>query len=628
MENQNKNLILATALSFLIILVWFILFPPEEPPIDSQTSPSSAVSESDNLASTPPTVGEVPSPGTTMAGLDTEQVLAIDQRIPIETPNLIGSISLRGGRIDDLSLTQYRETLSEDSEIVRLLKPAEVNNSYYTLFGWAPAGDLGFEDVPGANTHWQLESGERLVTGKPVTLVWRNDSGLTFRRHISIDDAYMFTITQTVSNGRNLTVRLAPYGIIARHGEPANQQGFFILHEGVVGMFDGKLREIDYSDIPDLKFSTHENANLELTTIQSNGWIGFTDKYWMTTLIPNPGQSFTSVSKYTERSDIYQTEARLPAFDVHPNAALSIETHLFAGAKEWSTIKSYEDLGIDRFVDSIDWGWFFFLTKPIFIVLHWLNSKIGNMGWAIIGLTFIIKAILFPLAYKSYVSMARMKELQPEMEKIKERVGDDKKRLQTEMMGMYREKKINPAAGCLPLIPQIPIFFSLYKVIFVTIELRHAPFALWIHDLSGPDPTSILNLFGALPWGAPAAGSLLAFISLGVLPIMLGVSMWLQQKLNPAPTDPTQAMVFAWLPWVFMFMLGRFASGLIIYWVTNNIITFTQQYVIMRIQGIKPDILGNITTGFQRKQTKSEPPPEKKNVTDKRGKTGKKRDHK
>ena len=279
----------------------------------------------------------------------------------------------------------------------------------------------------------------------------------------------------------------------------------------------------------------------------------------------------------------------------------SVSTRFFAGAKEWEAIRGYQSAGVDRFTDSIDWGWFFFLTRPIFVVLHWLNVLIGNMGWAIIGLTLLIKTLLFPLAYKSFVSMAKMKNLQPEMEKIKERAGDDRQKLQQEMMALYKKEKVNPASGCLPILLQIPIFFSLYKVIFVTLELRHAPWLGWITDLSAPDPSSILNLFGLLPFAPPDPSSLFAIVSLGILPILLGISMWIQQKLNPAPTDPTQAMIFAWMPWVFMFMLGTFASGLVLYWIANNTITFTQQYLIMRTQGYKPDVFGNIRSSFQKK---------------------------
>jgi len=314
----------------------------------------------------------------------------------------------------------------------------------------------------------------------------------------------------------------------------------------------------------------------------------------MTTLVPAAGQPFRSTVKHFTAQDIYQTEAVLPTTTIANGTEYAATTQFFAGAKEWATIREYESKGVQGFIDSIDWGWFFFLTKPIFWVLHNLNNIIGNMGWSIIGLTLLIKTLLFPLAYKSYVSMAKMKELQPQMAAIKERAGDDRQKLQQETMELYKKEKVNPAAGCLPILLQIPIFFSLYKVIFVTLELRHAPWIGWIKDLSAPDPSSILNLFGLLPFAAPSPESFLAIISLGILPIILGISMWLQQKLNPAPTDPTQAMIFAWMPWVFMFMLGTFASGLVIYWIANNTLTFMQQYTIMRSQGYKPDILGNI----------------------------------
>ncbi|MXZ49845.1 MAG: membrane protein insertase YidC [Rhodobacteraceae bacterium] len=627
MDEQNKNMLMAVGLSFVVILLWVLLFAPDEPqvPVESQQVQQEGISE-DGVAVTPPTTGSAVSVASNSLGeVPLDQALENSDRITINTPSLTGSISLTGGRIDDLSLKRYNETLKEDSDIVRLLSPAGVNSAYYVLFGWSPAGNLEFADVPGSSTPWTIESGRDITPETPLVLAWTNDKGVTFRRVIEVDEDYLFTVTQSVTNNGDSTLRMAPYGIIARHGEPQNLQNFFILHEGVVRMTDGELQEIDYDNVPDLDYDTVERANLEKQTVQSNGWVGFTDKYWMTTLAPQSGTPFTSVAKYSDRSDIYQAESRYHAVEVYPNSTVETVTYLFAGAKQWTPIKNYQDYyGIDRFEDSIDWGWFFFLTKPIFQLLYWINGKVGNMGWSILCLTLIIKALLFPLAYKSYVSMARMKELQPEMEKIKERVGDDRKRMQQEMMAMYRERKINPAAGCLPILPQIPIFFSLYKVIFVTIEMRHAPFILWVRDLSAPDPTSILNLFGALPWSAPETGSLLALISLGVLPIMLGVSMWLQQKLNPAPTDPTQAMVFAWLPWVFMFMLGQFASGLIIYWIANNLITFAQQYIIMRSQGVKPDILGNIRSGFAKtnlpiigtpKKKDEHPPPKTKGAT-------------
>ncbi len=335
--------------------------------------------------------------------------------------------------------------------------------------------------------------------------------------------------------------------------------------------------------------------------VTTSGWLGFTDHYWQSILIPAPGQAFEASTFHDERRDIYQTTTKLPTQTVAAGASATVTTQLFAGAKEWDTIRDYQEAGVDKFIDSIDWGWFFFLTKPIFWLLHEINQLIGNMGWAIIGLTLVIKMILFPLAYKSYVSMAKMKELQPQMEKLKETAGDDRQKLQQGMMELYKKEKVNPAAGCLPILLQIPIFFSLYKVIFVTIELRHAPWLGPFQDLSAPDPTSIINLFGLLPYPPPDPNSILALIFIGILPLLLGISMWLQQKLNPAPTDPTQQMIFAWMPWVFMFMLGGFASGLVVYWIANNTITFIQQYTIMRSQGYTPDVFGNIRSGFKRK---------------------------
>ncbi len=604
MDDQNKNLILATALSFLVILVWFLLFPPEEPVTDPTVS--GATQGIDGTEATAPLPNALPIDGAaTATATGTEGVAAAVEaaaRVAIDTPRLRGSISLAGGRIDDLSLVGYREELAQDSPAVTLLSPVGLPNAYYALYGWAPAGGLGFDAVPVPTTEWRLERGDVLSPGAPVTLVWDNGQGLIFRRTISVDEDFLFSVEQSVENTTDAPVRMAPYGVVARHGEPQNLKNFFILHEGLIAMADGELTETNYDDMPDFAYSERDGARVESVDVQGNGWIGFTDHYWMTTLIPAPGSPFRAVAKYDNRRDIYQSEVILPTLDIAAGATASVTSQLFAGAKEWETIRAYQNQGgIDRFLDSIDWGWFYFLTKPIFAVLHWLNALIGNMGVSIIGLTLIIKAVLFPLAYKSYVSMAKMKELQPEMEKIKERAGDDRQKLQQEMMALYKKEKVNPASGCLPILLQIPIFFSLYKVIFVTIELRHAPFFGPFQDLSAPDPTSLLNLFGLLPWDAPDPASIMALIFIGILPLLLGISMWLQQKLNPAPTDPTQAMIFAWMPWVFMFMLGGFASGLVVYWIANNTITFSQQYLIMRSQGYKPDVFGNIRSSFKRK---------------------------
>ena len=596
MNDQNKNLILASVLSFIVIITWFILFPPPEP-VTRDIESTQQQAEESNLA---------PNADTENAPLieTGETEIAVEaERIQIENELLTGAISTQGGRIDQLSLKKYRNTISEDSDIVTLLSPVGKPEAYYAAFGWAPAVGIKPDQVPDPNTIWTVVGNNILTPSSPISLVWDNGNGVKFMRKISIDEKYMFTVEQGIENNSGSEISLRPYGLLRRHGEPQDMKNFFILHEGIIRMSDGELSEEDYGDIADLPILEKEGTHAERVEVQNSGWTGFTDHYWMTTLIPDQSSSFRSTTKYFAAQDIYQVEAVMPSTVIADGTSTSISTQLFAGAKEWDTIRKYEQAGVTGFLDSIDWGWFFFLTKPMFAVLHWLNVIIGNMGWAIIGLTLIIKAILFPLAYKSYASMAKMKELQPEMEKIKERVGDDRQKLQQEMMGLYKKEKVNPASGCLPILIQIPIFFSLYKVIFVTLELRHEPWFGWIKDLSAPDPSTILNLFGLLPWANPTTpGSILAIISLGILPILLGISMWLQQKLNPAPTDKTQAMIFAWMPWVFMFMLGTFASGLVIYWIANNTITFIQQYLIMRRQGYKPDVFGNILASFKKKK--------------------------
>ncbi|MFZ1467772.1 MAG: membrane protein insertase YidC [Paracoccaceae bacterium] len=583
-DQSNKNVILAMVLSMLVFTVWAVLFPPPELAVDPNAPTVQTAEGQPSIA----------TPETALAGDAAITAVPEAARLTIDTPKLAGSISMLGARIDDLSLKTYSETIDPDSPKVQLLSPVGQEHPYYAVMGWAPGNGTDAADLPDAKTEWTIVSGGTLAPGNPVTLAWDNGKGLTFLRKIEVDEDFLFTVTDTVKNAGTAEVRLAPYGIIARHGLPA-MQSFFVVHEGMVRRADGRLEEITYKNVTKLDVLPAEGAAAEVVDSAGDGWIGFSDHYWMTVLVPDQGKPFAEVTKHVVAGDIYQTEVRQPVLAVAPGAEIVNSTRLFAGAKEWETIKSYDDTGaIPGFIDSIDWGWYFFLTKPIFRVLHWLHGLIGNMGLAIIALTFVLKLIVLPLAYKSYVSMARMKELQPEMEALKERAGDDKQKLQKEMMLLYREKKVNPAAGCLPILIQIPIFFSLYKVIFVTIELRQAPFFGWIKDLSLPDSSSLYNFFGLLPWAAPAHGSFAALVFIGVLPILLGVTMWLQQKLNPAPTDPVQASIFAWMPWVFMFMLGGFASGLVVYWITNNIITFSQQYLIMWSHGKRPAIFENI----------------------------------
>ncbi len=582
MDEQNRNLLMAFGLSLMVLVVWMYLFPPPEP----------VPQQAEDVSELPLAEG---AEAQSMADADAISTDAELPRISIDTPRLTGSINLRGGRIDDLALRDYRETVDPDSDIVHLLNPEGTHNAFYALYGWRPGRDMGWDDVPGANTPWELVEGTALSVGSPITLAWTNEMGLRFTQRYVIDDNFMVTVTQGVENTGDTTARMAPYGLISRHGEPDDLENFFISHEGFIKVADGRLSEDSYRNVRDFRIHERENTNARVTEVGANGWLAIADKYWMAAVVPMPGQSFSAVQRYVPSRDVYQARADLPTLVVGPGESDQVETLLFAGAKEWSVLRAYErELGIERFIDAIDWGWFFFLTKPIFATLYFIEGVIGNMGWSIIVLTLLIKAVLLPLAWKSYVSMAKMKELQPEMLAIKERAGDDRQKLQQEMMKLYKEKKVNPAAGCLPILLQIPIFFSLYKVIFVTIDLRHAPWFGVFNDLSAPDPTSIMNLFGLLPWAAPAPDSILSLIFIGILPICLGVSMWLQMKLNPTPTEPIQQAVMTWMPWIFMFMLGWFASGLVLYWIANNVITFTQQYTIMAMNGARPDLLGNI----------------------------------
>ncbi|MEM7745955.1 MAG: membrane protein insertase YidC [Pseudomonadota bacterium] len=601
--DDTRNLILAAVLSMLVVVGWFAIFPPT-PPQDTVPEGTSTEGQAAPVPGAPP--AQEP-----LLVRSRDQALELDERVPIQTDIVWGSIRLEGGRIDDLHLSKYFVTQEPGSDTVVLLNPEGGPDPYHIDYGWSRTQQSSTDLVlPDPETVWSVESGNELTPSTPIVLVWDNGKGLIFRRKVEIDEQYMFTVTQSVENTGTEEVALAPFGKVSRR-EGLSTTALWILHEGAVAQVDDELQEIDYDDLLEIAPNPETGARFQYFQVQANGWLGFTDKYWMTTLIPTPGTAFDAFYLVDTRSGQPEFEAmmRQKVVTIAPGSTEEAVSHVFAGAKEFATLESYqEEMGVYRFIDSIDWGWFYWLTKPIFRLLAFVQSFIGNMGWSIIVLTLIVKAVLFPLAYKSYVSMSKMKKLQPEMEKIKERTGDDRQKLQQEMMALYKKEKVNPAAGCLPILLQIPIFFSLYKVLFVTIEMRHAPFTLWITDLSAPDPTSILNVFGLMPWDVPDPTSIFAIFSIGVFPILMGVTMWLQQKLNPAPTDPTQAMIFAWMPWVFMFMLGSFASGLVIYWVANNTITFIQQYIIMRSQGVDVDIFGNIKSSFKKRK----PEPEKK----------------
>ena len=500
-----------------------------------------------------------------------EDALAASPRIEVRSPLLLGSISLEGGRIDDITLAGYHETTEPDSPLIVLLSPQGSDRAYFTEFGWiGPDGAM-----PARDTVWRADR-NLLTPGQPVTLTWDNGAGLLFTRRIELDENYMFTVTRRVENRGLSAVELLPFSLINRTGTPPTL-GFYILHEGLLGVFDGTLTEIDYDDL--------QEAEKGVETFQSTGgWIGITDKYWLVALVPDQTEPFTGRFIHTLRgeTDKYQVDTLRAAMTVPAGGFIETTDRVFIGAKKVSVLDHYRDeFGIVNFDLSVDFGWFYFLTKPIFYAIDYFNSWLGNFGLAILLLTVLIKLAFFPLANKSYKAMSKMKKLQPQMAELKEKHGDDKATMQRELMALYKAEKVNPAAGCLPIVIQIPVFFSLYKVLFVTIEMRHAPFFGWIKDLSAPDPTSIFNLFGLIPWTPPD------FLLIGAWALLMGFTMWLQQKLNPQPADRTQAKIMMMLPFVFTFILARFPAGLVIYWCWNNVLSIAQQWVIMRRMGVR-----------------------------------------
>jgi YidC/Oxa1 family membrane protein insertase len=574
--NEQRNLFLAIALSVLILFGFQWLFPSKTP------APENAPATT--AAGTPPvpTSGDavVPAPTQTAAQMAVKSradALATAKRIRINTPTLHGSLSVTGARLDDLTLAGYHETADPTSKEIELLSPTGAAHPYHAEFGWVPV-DAGIK-TPGPDTVWSVAQGNDVSPGNTVVLNWDNGDGLRFVRTVSVDENYMFQIAQRVENYGTKPVTLHPFGLISRTGTPKTE-GMYILHEGPLGVFDGTLKEHKYDDLK--KLSTERNKT-------TGGWIGITDKYWLTALVPDQKEELTGrfVHQRTDNADRYQVDFTGAAKVVAPGAAAETTFHLFAGAKLVSLLDHYtEKFGVERFDLAIDFGWFYFLTKPFFYLLKMMNSGLGNMGLAILALTVLIKGIMFPLANKSYASMSKMKLLQPQVKALQERFGDDKVRLQQEMMALYKKEKVNPVSGCLPILIQIPVFFALYKVLFVAIEMRHAPFYGWIKDLSAQDPTTIMNLFGLIPWD-PAL-YLPAFLHIGVWPLIMGATMWLQQKLNPQPLDPVQAKMMMFLPVVFTFMLGQFAAGLVIYWAWSNILSIAQQWLIMRKYGVKP----------------------------------------
>ncbi len=575
---DQKNLILAIALSLAILLGWQTLV---EQPKQEQAQ---AELERQELAAgrDPDTIGipSLPAPGqaeqapVATGPRDRAEVIAEDsgQRIKVETRSYRGSINLIGGRFDDLTLQNYRQSVEANSPNITLLSPRGSNNPYFAEFGWLTGNGAV---TGGGQTQWASNQ-SKLTAENPIVLTARTDDGLQLTRTIAVDERYMFTINDKIENIGTAPVNVSPFGRVTRVNTPETR-GFFILHEGPIGVLDDQLHEIDYDDLED------EPARPE-TFESKGGWLGFTDTYWLTALVPDQDEQLDARFLFDTTSTgakLYQTDYRGTATPLAPGESLERTNRLFAGAKVFKTLEEYRDnLGIDRFELSIDFGWFFFLTKPLLNVIIFAADWLGNFGLAILAVTVIIKLFFFPLANKSYRAMSAMKALQPKMTELREKFADDKPAMQKELMAMYRREKVNPVSGCLPIILQIPVFFALYKVLFISIEMRHAPFYGWVRDLSAPDPLNIFTLFGAIPWDPPT------FLALGIWPILMGLTMFAQQKLNPAPADPVQAKIFMLMPIIFTFFLANFPVGLVIYWTWNNLLSITQQYVIMRRMGV------------------------------------------
>src|SRR5437016_921626 len=609
--SDQKNTILAIVLSALVLIGWQFYFglpqmdkqkqiQQQQAQERSQQPPPTPQQPGTTAPQTPAAPGTAPQaptqPGTVAQPMSRDAALALSPRVRIETPSLSGSIALKGGRIDDLSLVKYRETVDPGSPPIVLLAPSGSPHPFYAEFGWSPAGGAPLK-LPNADTMWQQEGSGALGVGRPVPLVYDNGEGLLFRRTIAVDENYLFTLKDEVINKGATPVTLYPFALISRHGTPQTL-GYYILHEGLIGVFGDKgLQEETYANIEKQK---------EISFSATDVWLGITDKYWAATLLPNTKMQVNakfSTSTIGNNIKTYQSDYLGPAQTIAPGGTGTVDGRLFAGAKEVSIVDHYnERLGLNKFDRLIDWGWFYFITKPLFLAMDWIYRHVGNFGVAILIVTVIIKIFFFPLANKSYASMAKMKAVQPEMMAIRERFADDKMKQQQAMMELYRKEKINPVAGCLPIVIQIPVFFSLYKVLFVTIEMRHAPFFGWIKDLSAPDPTNLFNLFGLLhfdPTLLPVFGQ---YLALGVWPIIMGITMWFQMKLNPTPPDPTQKMIFDWMPLIFTFMLAGFPAGLVIYWAWNNLLSVIQQSYIMRKNGVKVELFDNLKATFVSKK--------------------------
>src|SRR6516162_9069009 len=616
--NDNRNTILAVILSGVVLIAWQYFY--NVPQMEKQRAAQQAQSE---LAkSAPPAAPATPSNPPSQAGsapsaapaaapaqiVSRDAAIAATPRVRIETPRLSGSISLKGARIDDLSLIQFRETVDPNSPPIVLFSPSGGPDPYYAEFGWVPSTGSTVR-LPDQTTIWQQESIGVLTPTSPAVLRYDNGEGLTFRRTISIDDHYLFTIKDEVTNVGNAPVTLYPFALISRHGTP-QVSGYYILHEGLIGYLGEQgLQQYTYKKIDDEK----EPVKFKVT----NAWLGITDKYWASALLPDTGARLEArfSSNLVGNVRNYQTDYLEGPQTIAIGGSTSANTRLFAGAKEANVVglnfpvlgfAGYNrELGLNHFDLLIDWGWFYFITKPMFLGLDFFYRFFGNFGISILLVTVIVKLLFFPLANKSYASMAKMKSVQPQLQALKERYPDDKVKQQQEMMEIYKKEKINPIAGCLPVALQIPVFFSLYKVLFVTIEMRHAPFFGWIKDLSSPDPTNLFNLFGLIPFDPTQIPFFGHYLWLGIWPIIMGITMWFQMKLNPTPPDPTQKIIFDWMPLIFTFMLAAFPAGLVIYWAWNNLLSVLQQSFIMRRNGVKVELFDNLKATFLPKKAES-----------------------
>jgi YidC/Oxa1 family membrane protein insertase len=557
---EGKNLILAISLSALVLIMWSIFFFFLSPTIDKKQNKIEKIQKENGISS--------PSIETTkkIKAVSRVESLKTTKRISVENESVSGSISLTGGIIDDILFKNYNQDLKSEKKVV-LLNPDGLDEGYYIETGWASTyKDV---DLPNSKTEWSIVGNSKLTPNNPVTLKWTNNKQITFIKTIELDENFLFKINQQIKNNGNNNYDFYPYAQIVRNKKP-KILGYYILHEGFIGVFDEELKEEDYKDIEEKKFTANS----------SSGWLGITDKYWITAIVPEKNKNFKSEFIFDKnyRANFIQTEP----IQSSPNQTISSEIRVFTAAKEVAVIDSYaENQNIEKFDLTIDWGWFYFFTKPLFFIADYFFKLTGNFGIAIILITACIRLIFFPLANYSFKSMAKMKVLQPEMVRLKELHKDDKTKLQQEMMALYKREKVNPISGCLPVMIQIPFFFAIYKMLFVTIEMRQQPFFGWIQDLSARDPTSVFNLFGLIPWDPPT------FLMIGAWPIMMGITMYVQQKLNPTPPDPIQAKIFMFFPLFLTIVLAPFPSGLVVYWTINNILTMAQQWIIIRRTKVK-----------------------------------------